>query len=133
MRGAEAADLDVGVADPRLLRHHGGAGIAAPATGPPRRQTQAVGVLVRGALALGLVRGEKLDVAPGAERVAGAGDDAAIDVRVEADIAPARAQLGIGLAVQRVARLGPVDRHIGDVTLFLAENEFEAGGADSGS
>jgi len=88
---------------------------------------------VRGALALGLVRGEKLDVAPGAERVAGAGDDAAIDVRVEADIAPARAQLGIGLAVQRVARLGPVDRHIGDVTLFLAENEFEAGGADSGS
>src|SRR5436309_1650308 len=65
-------------------------GVARLAAAAPVKQ-RIVGILVRGSLALGLVRREELDVAAGAKRLAGAGDDADIDVRIEADVAPAGA------------------------------------------
>jgi len=65
-------------------------GVARLAAAAPVEE-RIVRILVRRALALGLIRREKLDVAAGTERLAGASDDADIDVRIEADVAPAGA------------------------------------------
>src|SRR5262245_43163302 len=56
-------------------------------------EDRAVRVLMRRALPLRLITRKKLHVATGAEGLARSGKDAAIDVRIEADVAPARAQL----------------------------------------
>src|SRR5271154_2176500 len=85
----------------------------------------AVRIFMRRALALGEVGREEFYVAPGAECLAGAGDDAYVDVRVQSDVAPAGAQFDIGVAVQRVAEFRTVDRDIGDVAFFLILYVFQ--------
>jgi hypothetical protein len=102
----------VGVADPGILCHHPKLtlqrerqanadreaiyrcdqrllqiGVARLTTTAPVKQ-RIVRILVRRALARGLVARKELDVAAGTERVAGAADDATIDVRVQSDITP---------------------------------------------
>jgi hypothetical protein len=74
--------------DQRLVEVHR-AGLAAAA--PVERGIG--GILVRRAFAFRLVLGEELDVAAGAERLAVAGDDADVDIRIASDVEPARAQV----------------------------------------
>src|SRR6185312_10742213 len=74
--------------DQRLLEIHV---LRLSAAAPVEQRT--VRILVRRALPLCLVLGEKLDVAPGAKRLPGSGHDADVDLRIETDVAPARAHL----------------------------------------
>ena len=149
MRRADAADVGVLVAEPRVVGHH--AQLALQDDVEPDADREAVDggdqrlfqvdvlrlaaaapvehrivrVLVRRALALRLVFGQELDVAPGAERLAGAGDDADVDVGIEADVAPAGAHLGVRKRVQRVAHLGSVERDVRDVPLLLVDDVLQ--------
>ena len=74
---------------------------------------------------LGAVSGQKFDVAASAKGVAGPSEDADIDMGIEPDVAPARAKLDIGEAVQCVAHLGPIDGDVRHVSLLLIFDEFE--------
>ena len=62
-----------------------------------------------------------LQVGAGAERLAGAGQDRDVDRVVVAEVGPRLDHQPVDVGVDRVARLGPVDRHVGDPVALLVE------------
>ena len=87
---------------------------------------------MRRADALGLMLGQELDVAAGAECPACTSNDADINVRIALHVEPAAAQFDIGVAVQRVQAVRPVDGDISDVALFFVEHVLKIIGGDGG-
>src|SRR5437773_1529386 len=79
------------------------------------------------------VLGEGTHVAAGAERLAAAGDDDAAHVRTLVEVDGGREQLASEPEVQRVVRVGAIERDGGDVRGALDDQVLEGHGLSSGA
>ena len=91
-----------------------------PAGSPPSPVGDVVAHLARRRV-LDHRRDVGLQVGAGAEGVAGAGQDRDVDRVVVAEVLPGLPQQLVRLRVDRVLRLGPVDRQVGDPVALLGQ------------
>ena len=75
---------------------------------------------------------DQLEIAAGRKRLAGAGDDDRVDVGIVVDVAPDMRELGMGLRIDRIVGLGPIECQPQDSLRWIIDLQAGVGGITVG-